>query len=94
MVPVRSDVVGFAAAVYVTLPEPVPPEFVVSHDCELTAVQSQWLCVLTANVALDVPPAGTFAEPGEKAYVHGGVCVTVNVCAPTDTVAVRVVVPE
>jgi hypothetical protein len=57
MLPLRGDVVVFAATLKPTvpLPEPVAPLVIVSQAAEVVAVQAQLLPAVTLNVP--VPPA-------------------------------------
>ena len=69
-------------------------ELVVIQELSLEAVHPQVLGVVTVKEPLERPAAATLTDAGEIANVHGGVCVTVNVCPPTVIVPVRVVGPE
>lgn len=71
-VPVRNDVLGFAATAYETVPLPVPgePEVTLSHEALLTAVQPQPDVVVTA--AEPGPPgAVTLTVVGETVNAQG-----------------------
>jgi hypothetical protein len=70
-VPVRAEVVVFAAALYVTepLPFPVPPAVIDSQAVLLDAAQLQ--PAATVTVTVPGPPAdGRFAETGEICGAH------------------------
>jgi hypothetical protein len=91
---VRVLVVVLVAAVYVTVPPPLP--FVgetVNQLLSLEAVQAQPDPDVTVIVPLP-PPAPMDAAVGESENVHAAAaCEIVTVCPPIVTVAVRTVVP-
>ena len=93
-VAVRESVPVFAAALYPTVPDPVPlaPLVIVTHVAPPDAVQLQFDDVVTVTVP--VPPlAGNVVLVGEIVNVHGAAgCVTVNVCPAIVIVPVRDVV--
>ena len=94
-VPTRETDVGFAAAVYCTIPSPCPDvgEVTVSQDAPLDTVQAQSADVVTATDAL-VPAAEMLIESGARLKVHAApACVTVTVSPPTVMVPVLVAVP-
>ena len=83
------DVVVLAAAVYPTLPLPLPlaPLVIVTHEAPV-AVQVHPLVVVTATVPL--PPAAVSDRlAGEMVYAHAPACVTVKVLPATVSVPVR-----
>lgn len=82
-----------AAALNVTVPEPVPdaPPVTVSHVALLTAVHEQPTVAVTA-IELVPPALDMLTLVGLMLYVQAGVvpdCVTVNVCPATVIVPVR-----
>ncbi len=71
IVPLREEVVVFAATVKLTVPLPVPLLDVVINGLLLTAVQLQPLPVKTVKLKLSSPPADlTFALVGLIAKEH------------------------
>lgn len=91
IVPDRGDVVGFAAAVNPTDPEPEPlaPLVMVIHAALLEAVQSQPADVVTVRVP-DPPAATTNWPVGEMEKAHDDPAwLTMNVWPPTEIVPVR-----
>jgi hypothetical protein len=93
---VRDAASALAAARYVTvpLPEPDPPDTIVSHVAIGTAVQLHAPSVFTSNEA--VPPAASSVRlAGCSAYEHvRPCCVTDTDCPPTVRAPVREAVPE
>jgi hypothetical protein len=93
-VPVRCDELGFAVALKLTVPLPLPPAalVIVSQDVSLlTAVHEQPLGAVIAVEPVP-PPNATDAPVGAIEYVHGAAaCVTVNVCPPMVSVPERCV---
>jgi hypothetical protein len=86
------DVVVLAAAVYATLPLPLPlaPLVIVTHEAPV-AVHGHPLAAVTATVPL--PPAAVSDWlAGEMVYEHAPACVTVKVLPATVSVPVRDVV--
>src|SRR5438094_9244620 len=89
-VPVRADVVVFAATVYLTVPLPLPlaPAVTVIHAALLAAVHVQPVTVVTFAVAVP-PAAGSDCVVGAVVKVHAAACVTVTVCPAIVSVPVR-----
>jgi len=89
-VPVRADVVVFAATEYPTEPEPLPlaPDVIEIHEAELEAVQLHDAAVVTATEPV-VAPAATDVALGAIEKVQPAPCVTVNVCPAIVSVADR-----
>ena len=87
-----ADVAVLAAAVYPTLPLPLPlaPLVIVTHDAPLVAVQVHPAVVVTVTVPVP-PAAGSDWLAGEIVYEHAAACVTVNVLPATVSVPVRIV---
>jgi hypothetical protein len=74
--------------VTVPLPDPLPPLVIDSHGALLVAVHVQPDATVTITVPL--PPVATMFDPAASATVHDTPnCVTVTVCPPTVTVALR-----
>ena len=73
IVPERELVLGFGAAVNVTVPFPMPrfPEVTVIQGSLLTATQLHPVWVVTPKLP-PPPPAGVSAEPGAIENVHAG----------------------
>lgn len=94
MVALRAVVPGFAAAVYATVPEPLPlPEVTVNQLALLVACQEQPAPAFTLKVLL-VPAAGTVVLVGDSVNVQEMVpdCVTVNVTSSAVGVLPRALV--
>ena len=91
----RAVVVVFAAAVKLTVPEPVRPVpfEMVTHAAPLVAVQLHPTPAVTLTLLL--PPLALIARPaGEIIKVQGGAaCVIVKEPVPIDIVPVRASVP-
>ena len=71
-VPVRADVVVFAAAEKLTVPFPLPgvPAVTVSHDAPLVAVHAQPVATLTLTDPVDAA-APSAADVADSADAHG-----------------------
>jgi hypothetical protein len=95
-VPVRCEVLVFAATLTATmrLPVPVEPDVTLSHDALLVVLQVQRLVVVTVTFVVS-PAAGDVLLTGLIEYAQAGVpgCVTVNACPAIVTDPVRWVVP-
>ena len=93
IVPVREDVVEFAATVKPTDPgpEPLAPDVIVIHAALLEAVQAHPAKVVMVT-ELVPPPAANDRPVDPRAYVQDAGCaawVTVNISPPAEIVAVR-----
>jgi len=95
-VPVRDDVLVFAATLYLTVPFPLPlaPALIVIHEMALlVAVQVQPEPAVTLTVPVVAADDVRFDDVGEIVNVHGAAAwVTVNVCPAMLSVPVREVV--
>lgn len=96
IVAVRESVPVFAAALYPTVPDPVPlaPLVMVTHVDPLEAVQLQFDVVVTVTVPVVAADDVRVVDVGAIVNVQGAAgCVTVNVCPAIVIVPVRDVVP-
>lgn len=92
--PVRLDVVPFAATLYDTVPLPLPgvPPVTVIHDAPLDAVQVQPAATVTETVP-GPPPAATVTLVADRLGVQATPAwVTVNARPAIDSVAFRAAV--
>ncbi len=91
MVALRDDPVGFAVALKLTVPLPLPdaPAVIVSHAALLAAAHAQPVPAVTPTDPVPPEPARS-ALVAESVNVHAApACVTVNVWPPDVIVAVR-----